>query len=183
MACRIVAPPSRSSWSSPLISLLGRLVHPGHRLIQQEDRCLLHQSARARNTRCCWPPERAPICRRAELGHRRRAPAHRAPRRRSLGAGAAQPADAGVSAHHHHLLRRSPGSPSRPPRAAGRRRAGPAARAASPADAHLAADLRRQAEDRLEERALARAVRPDDRGDRSRGKRQVDVAAAPAPPP
>ena len=41
----IVAPSSRRSWRSSLISLLGCLVDAGHRLVQKEDRRLLHQRA------------------------------------------------------------------------------------------------------------------------------------------
>ena len=59
--------------------------------------------ARARKTRCCWPPERADLGR-SVAGHRDPVEgiAHRGGIARARDA---QPPDARVAAHHHHLLR------------------------------------------------------------------------------
>ena len=45
VAWRMVAPSSRSSRINRGDGLLGRAVDAGHRLVQEQDRCLLHQGA------------------------------------------------------------------------------------------------------------------------------------------
>jgi hypothetical protein len=139
--------------------LLGRLVDAGHRLIQQQDRCLLHQRARQEDA-LLLPPRQGADLGSAEVGQRH--PFERLADRRPVpGAGHAQPADAWVASHHHHLLRADREAPvdRLPLRHIGE----PVSLLGDGAaiQQHRAGLLRGQPQDRLQQRALARSVRPD----------------------
>ena len=96
-----IARPCR--WSSPsrcMHLVPGAHVDPGRRLVEQEQ-LGLGSSARARNTRCCWPPDSSRMWR-AARSPMREALEDRRRRRRARAAGPGQP-PAGGAGHQHAL--------------------------------------------------------------------------------
>ena len=148
--------------------VLGRDVDAGERLVEQDHLALLRQRPGEEHPLPLPARELADL---AVRGSRPCRPA-RAPPRPARGrgprAGAASPC--GRSGPSSPRPRPAPGRSSRPPRPAARRRRGSSAqrrarRAAEDLDA--AGGERHEAHDRLEQRRLARAVDPDERGDRA----------------